>query len=188
MTILLSSAHLTGQVLPILSNSLQPASVNSISKGAIAISLPSIRNHSASAYASRYSEFETIQVSSPYDHVLHVQLHRPEKRNAFNQDMFREFLHCFHEINDDKQCRAVVVSGAGKMFTAGLDFADMMETIQYGSGSSKEGDDVARRAKFLRTMVVALQKSYNVMSKCAKPVIAAVHGINELHCTCIAFS
>lgn len=135
-----------------------------------------IRNYSASAYTTRYAEFETLEVSAPYDHVLHVQLNRPDKRNAMNRDLFREIFTCFSEINDDKQCRAVVLSGAGKTFSAGLDFSDMLEMMNHSSSKNTEGEDVATRAKFLRNMIILLQNSFNSIVKCPKPVIAAVHG------------
>ena len=132
-----------------------------------------LRNYSAAAYTTRYAEFETISVTAPFDHVLHVELNRPDKRNAMNRQMFREILDCFHEINDDKQCRAVVISAAGKDFSAGLDFEDMRDIISH---AQNQKDDIARKAKFLRNIVILLQKSFNVMAKCAKPVIATVHG------------
>ncbi len=136
-----------------------------------------IRNYSAAAYTTRYAEFETLVVTAPYDHVLHVQINRPDKRNAMNRDLFREILTCFNEINDDKQCRAVVVSGAGKTFSAGIDFSDMLEMMQHSAAANQtQGEDVATRAKFLRNMIVLLQNSFNSIAKCPKPVIAAVHG------------
>lgn len=33
--------------------------------------------------------------------------------------IFREFVTCFQQISEDKDCRAVVISGSGKVFTAG---------------------------------------------------------------------
>lgn len=135
-----------------------------------------IRNYSAAAYTTRYAEYETLQVSAPYDHVLHVQLNRPDKRNSMNRDVFREITNCFKEINDDKQSRVVVISGSGKTFTAGLDFADMLDMISHVSGNNADGMDVATRAKFLRNMIFLMQNSFNSVVRCSKPVIASIHG------------
>lgn len=133
-----------------------------------------VRNYSAAAYTSRYAEYETLQVSAPYEHVLHVQLNRPEKRNSMNRDVFREIQSCFNEINDDKQCRAVVISGIGKAFSAGLDFVDMIDMISSATKSSES--DVALRAKFLRHMIQLFQASFNQVVRCSKPVISSIHG------------
>lgn len=136
------------------------------------------RNYSAAAYTTRYADYECIQVTAPYDHVLHVELNRPEKRNAMNRDLFREITNCFNEIANDKQCRAVVISGAGKMFSAGIDYMDMMDmmtSVVSSSDSSTQRDDIASRAKFTRHMVALLQNSFTSISKCHKPVISAIH-------------
>ena len=140
------------------------------------------RSYSAAAYTTRYADYETIQVTAPLDHILHVELHRPERRNAFDRDMFREIKHCFNEIENDKQCRAVVISGTGKMFSAGVDLQDMMEMMtsymtpmMEGSVSHPRREDVAGRAKFIRHLVQSLQNCIASIQKCQKPVIAAVH-------------
>ena len=42
--------------------------------------------------------------------------------------MCREMVECFHQISDDSECRAVVLTGAGKLFTAGWNVADFNVT------------------------------------------------------------
>jgi len=135
-----------------------------------------VRNYSAAAYTTRYAEYETLEVSAPYDHILHIRLNRPDKRNSMNRDVFREITSCFSEINDDKQCRVVVLSAVGKTFCSGLDFGDMLDMISHVSGNNADGMDVATRAKFLRHMIILMQNSFNSVVRCSKPVIAAVHG------------
>ncbi|CAG2181893.1 unnamed protein product, partial [Oppiella nova] len=93
-----------------------------------------------------------------------------------NRDFFREVFSCFNEINDDKQSRVVVISGAGKTFSAGLDFNDMLDMIGHLTTTGPEAGDVATKAKFLRNMIILLQNSFNSIVKCSKPVIASVHG------------
>ncbi|XP_052023392.1 delta(3,5)-Delta(2,4)-dienoyl-CoA isomerase, mitochondrial [Apodemus sylvaticus] len=115
--------------------------------------------------------YESIQVTSAQKHVLHVQLNRPEKRNAMNRAFWREMVECFQKISKDSDCRAVVVSGAGKMFTSGIDLMDMASDILQPSG-----DDVARIAWHLRDLISQYQKTFTVIEKCPKPVIAAIHG------------
>ncbi|RWS29512.1 Delta(3:5)-Delta(2:4)-dienoyl-CoA isomerase-like protein, partial [Leptotrombidium deliense] len=138
-----------------------------------------IRKYSAAAYTGRY-EFETISVSSPFEHVLHVEINRPDVSNAMNKDMLHELLECFSRVQDDQHCRAVVISGTGKHFSAGLDFNDMKEMVN--KLSSKGGSDemsqmdAARKAKFIRSMILMFQESFTSLEKCGKPVICAING------------
>ncbi|ERE46486.1 delta(3,5)-Delta(2,4)-dienoyl-CoA isomerase, mitochondrial isoform X1 [Cricetulus griseus] len=114
--------------------------------------------------------YESLQVTSAQKHVLHVQLNRPEKRNAMNKAFWRELVECFQKISQDSDCRAVVLSGAGKMFTSGIDIMDMAHLLQ------APGDDAARTAWYLRDLISKFQKTFTVIEKCPKPVIAAIHG------------
>lgn len=114
--------------------------------------------------------FKTLQVTSPAEFVKNVELNRPEKRNAMNTDFWAEMVECFNKLALDQDCRVVILSGAGKMFTAGLDLMgnEMFQKVQ-------EIEDIGRRAFFTRRVVSLYQESFNVIEKCAKPVIAAVH-------------
>ena len=54
----------------------------------------------------------------------------------------REMTECFKTISQDQDCRAVIITGNGKHFTAGLDLSDV---VQGDLGSAMSGDgDVAR--------------------------------------------
>ncbi|XP_077838863.1 delta(3,5)-Delta(2,4)-dienoyl-CoA isomerase, mitochondrial isoform X3 [Macaca mulatta] len=115
--------------------------------------------------------YESLRVTSAQKHVLHVQLNRPNKRNAMNKAFWREMVECFNKISRDADCRAVVISGAGKMFTAGIDLMDLASDIL-----QPKGDDVARISWYLRDIITRYQETFSVIEKCPKPVIAAVHG------------
>lgn len=117
------------------------------------------------------SPFTTLAVSRPAESVTHVELHRPKKLNAMNKAFWREMVECFSEIADDQTCRVVVVSGAGKMFTAGIDLMDMA-----GDMMQPEGDDTARISWNVRKLVTKYQETFSVIEKCPKPVVVAVHG------------
>uniref|UniRef100_A0A8C7BC16 Delta(3,5)-Delta(2,4)-dienoyl-CoA isomerase, mitochondrial n=1 Tax=Neovison vison TaxID=452646 RepID=A0A8C7BC16_NEOVI len=115
--------------------------------------------------------YESLRVTAAQKHILHVQLNRPEKRNAMNKAFWREMVECFNKIAQDPDCRAVVISGAGKLFTAGIDLMDMaLEILQ------PQGDDVARTSWYLRSLISKYQETFSVIEKCPKPVIAAIHG------------
>ncbi|KAJ8414529.1 hypothetical protein AAFF_G00037310 [Aldrovandia affinis] len=115
--------------------------------------------------------FSTLSVSHPAIAVTHVELCRPAKRNAMNQAFWSEMVDCFSQIALDSECRVVVVSGAGKLFTAGIDLMDMAAHVL-----QPEGDDVARMSWNMRRIVTKYQETFSIIEKCPKPVVVAVHG------------
>ncbi|KFO71678.1 hypothetical protein N303_10009, partial [Cuculus canorus] len=83
----------------------------------------------------------------------------------------REMVECFQDIAQDSSTRAVVIAGAGSVFTAGIDLSDLGREFL-----AVEGEDTARRAWKLRQKIQEFQETFSVLEKCPKPVIAAVHG------------
>ncbi|KAM6289228.1 delta(3,5)-Delta(2,4)-dienoyl-CoA isomerase, mitochondrial [Aegotheles albertisi] len=114
----------------------------------------------------------SLRVRAERGRVLHVELNRPARRNAMDTAFWREMVECFRDISEDPSCRAVVISGAGKVFTAGIDLAEMGAEFLTG----EEDEDVARRGWRLRQKIQQYQETFNVLEKCPKPVIVAVHG------------
>ncbi|XP_063168714.1 delta(3,5)-Delta(2,4)-dienoyl-CoA isomerase, mitochondrial isoform X2 [Candoia aspera] len=115
--------------------------------------------------------YETLKLERVRGKVLHVELNRPEKRNAMNVAFWREMVECFNKIAQDSECHVVVISGAGKMFTSGIDLMDMGSVFLMA-----EGDDMARKAWNIRKKIRDYQESFTVLEKCPKPIIAAIHG------------
>ncbi|XP_028320934.1 delta(3,5)-Delta(2,4)-dienoyl-CoA isomerase, mitochondrial isoform X1 [Gouania willdenowi] len=127
-----------------------------------------IRAMSSSGPTSPYT---TLSICRPTPSITHVELHRPEKRNAMNKAFWREMVQCFNEISDDSDCRVVLVSGAGKIFTAGIDLMDMASDVL-----QPDGDDTARISWNLRRTITKYQETFSVIERCPKPVLVAVHG------------
>jgi len=75
----------------------------------------------------------------------------------------------FEQIKADSDVRAVIVSGAGRLFTAGLDLTD--NAI---SGMDRSRDP-ARTAYNLRPRILDLQETFTAIEMSDKPVIAVVH-------------
>ncbi|XP_035536031.1 delta(3,5)-Delta(2,4)-dienoyl-CoA isomerase, mitochondrial [Morone saxatilis] len=115
--------------------------------------------------------YTTLAISHPAEFVTHVELHRPKKLNAMNKAFWSEMVDCFNEIAGNPECRVVVVSGAGKIFTAGIDLMDMASDVL-----QPEGDDTARVSWNLRKIITKYQETFSVIEKCPKPVVVAVHG------------
>ena len=55
------------------------------------------------------------------DHVARITLNRPEAANALNMEMGRDLMHAAIRCSEDKSVRAVILTGAGRMFCGGGD-------------------------------------------------------------------
>lgn len=130
-----------------------------------------LSNVSSSASALEpYKSFTDITVTSPALRVLHVQLNRPDKKNAMRAKTFAEIKACFDAINHDKHFRSVVLSGSGSMFCSGIDL------MSFASLGSVAIEDPSRKALVFRQFVTDHQQPIISVYTCCKPVIAAVHG------------
>ncbi|NXS93513.1 ECH1 protein, partial [Jacana jacana] len=117
--------------------------------------------------------FTTLRVTPEGDgRILHVELNRPEKRNAMNAAFWREMVECFQDIEQDPTCRAVVISGAGKIFTAVP--GDLLGAGEGGTGMGRghRGDQGGVGGG--DTLIPIPHCPLPL--QCPKPVIAAVHG------------
>jgi methylglutaconyl-CoA hydratase len=74
--------------------------------------------------------------------VEYVTLNRPDVRNAFNDEVIAELTAWAGGVRDDRELRAVVLAGAGKVFSAGADANWMARMIGY---SREENLNDARR-------------------------------------------
>lgn len=111
------------------------------------------------------NERVTIEVE---DHVAQVRLVRGDKMNALDPDMFEAILRAQFALSKSEGVRAVVLSGEGRAFCAGLDLASMASVGQndttpltertYGNANKYQEVSVGWR-------------------KLPMPVIAAVHGV-----------
>ncbi len=102
------------------------------------------------------------------DGLAHVRLARAEKLNGLDLPMLRGLVDAAREIRRDKSVRAVLLSGEGDAFSAGLDFASV----------AKQPAAVARAfAKVPRLQKLNLfQRCCWVWRDLPVPVVAALHG------------
>ena len=61
------------------------------------------------------------------DHVADVRLNRPEKMNAINGGMWQALNEAGERLAEHRGIRAVVLSGNGRAFCAGLDMASFQQ-------------------------------------------------------------
>ena len=69
------------------------------------------------------SSYQTIEIERTGNVAL-VTLNRPKSLNAFDTGMRREFIKAAREVNNDETIRVVVLTGAGRGFSAGADLAE----------------------------------------------------------------
>jgi 2-(1,2-epoxy-1,2-dihydrophenyl)acetyl-CoA isomerase len=90
-----------------------------------------------------------------------LTLNRPERANSFNFEMINELRIALTDAEQNPQARCVVITGSGKVFSAGQDISEM-----------KRGEKISYREH--------LEKTYNPLilqiRNMGKPVVAAVNG------------
>ncbi len=101
------------------------------------------------------------------DHVAHVTLTRPDKRNAVDPEMAEAIVGAGHALQE-ADIRAVVLSGAGQAFCAGLDVMSFAALAQ--------GDPQALVLPRSHGDTNLFQEVAMVWHRLPVPVIAALHG------------
>ncbi|MBO1075052.1 enoyl-CoA hydratase/isomerase family protein [Roseomonas marmotae] len=105
-------------------------------------------------------ELTTIQLEVA-EGVAAVTLNRPPV-NAQNRRLREELLWLFDTLSDREDVRAIVLTGAGKNFSAGADIKERVGLVQ-------EPGDYLRHNRLTREF-------FHCVADCAKPVICAVNG------------
>lgn len=116
-------------------------------------------------------EFYQVEKKPP---IAWVYLNRPEKKNAMNPPAWRESIPIFADLDVDKTIRAVIVSGRGPCFSAGIDLMGMAQELP----ELMEKDQRGGTKWGLIKKIYPLQDAMSCIEWCRKPVIAAIHG----HC------
>jgi len=112
------------------------------------------------------------------DGVVELQLARADKMNALDPAMFDALIEAGEALRSDTAVRAVVISGQGKAFCAGLDMASFERMGQDAAsavlGAGAVGTDLSVRTHGISN---AAQYVAMVWREVPVPVIAAVHGV-----------
>ncbi|GAC1314613.1 MAG: crotonase/enoyl-CoA hydratase family protein [Acidimicrobiales bacterium] len=109
--------------------------------------------------------------------VADVRLNRPDKMNALDPAMFAAIDAMGERLKNEPGLRAVVLSGEGRAFCAGLDFGTFQVMAGGGDGSAERvPDGNAGLIKDGRITHVGQQVCW-VWQELEVPVIAAVHGV-----------
>lgn len=94
-----------------------------------------------------------------------ITLQRPEKRNALSRALIEEIAQAFDDLHQERKVRAVVLTGSGKAFCAGMDLDEMLAASKADNAWHIWQED----AVLYRDLV-------EKMLRFPKPIIAAVNG------------
>jgi len=102
--------------------------------------------------------YKTVIVEQK-EHVGVITLNRPETMNTFSSEMAKELNQALIQFDNDKEVRVVVVKGAGKAFSVGIDVSEFFGKSQ----------------REYKEWVGLMEQMNHVIAYMKKPVIASVH-------------
>lgn len=103
------------------------------------------------------------------DGVATITLNKPERLNAFDNEMLTEWADAIHRADHDRGVRAIIITGAGRGFCSGMNVASEAG----GSGVLRTEASVADRRHSLRDRVHPIPRA---LIQLEKPYIAAING------------
>jgi enoyl-CoA hydratase/carnithine racemase len=112
-------------------------------------------------------------IVSTHDGVADVRMNRAEKMNALDAAMFAALVETGRALATDRSVRAVVLSGEGRAFCAGLDFSSFMAM----AGGERERPERNLTDRDPNSPANHAQLAGWVWQELPVPVIAAVHGV-----------
>ena len=108
----------------------------------------------------------TLELDRPRSGVVVVRLNRPERLNAINEVMQTELSQALGDLAADPSVHAVVLTGAGRGFCAGIDMRD------FGPNAPEATAPALDRMRFQEAMAALAE----AVRQLPQPVIAAVNG------------
>jgi enoyl-CoA hydratase len=91
-----------------------------------------------------------------------ITLNRPDQRNALSRELRSRLVEAFHALGRDSAVRAMVVTGAGKAFCAGLDLKELGRLGVSAGGPGEDPDEI---------------NVLKAMGEVAQPIIGAINGV-----------
>jgi enoyl-CoA hydratase/carnithine racemase len=134
-------------------------------------------------------KYEQIQYSVD-EHVACITLNRPDRLNAWTNQMAVEVRHALHSGGDDQDVRVIVLTGAGRGFCAGADMAELKSVSSETIIMPDRMDNAEHSVSVLTGTPTEAEldpdnkfdarpdfrKRYNYLMAIPKPIIAAVNG------------
>jgi enoyl-CoA hydratase len=104
--------------------------------------------------------YQTILYDSSALPIVRITLNQPEKRNPISPRSLGELMHALQRVSENDDARVVVLTGAGKAFSAGGDLSQL-------SGASQPDSEIEPAS-----LVTSLERMHDL----GKPIIAMVNG------------
>jgi methylglutaconyl-CoA hydratase len=108
---------------------------------------------------------EPIVLYEPRPPAVLITLNRANKLNALSQPLISALAEAFQRAADDPAARCVILTGAGRVFCAGMDLAELSDSLQRPGDTQEIWDNALRLANL-----------YDLIYSLPKPTIAAVNG------------
>ena len=105
--------------------------------------------------------YQSLLVEVGEDQVGVITLNRPDQLNVFNATMAQELAQALMEMEAESKVHVIVLKGAGKAFSAGIDITGFWD----------------KTACEYKDWVELMEKGLQTMMSIGKPVIAQVHGV-----------
>jgi len=108
------------------------------------------------------------------NHVAHVVMNRPDKRNSMIREFWEELPQLVRDIDNGSKARVIVISSTGPHFTSGLDtslFGDLAQT----DAETKEEQALQAQSIFYNE-VTRLQKTFTALEAARIPILIAIQG------------
>ena len=109
---------------------------------------------------------ETVELARPCGGVVILRLNRPQRLNAINEAMQTELRGALNDLAADPKVHAVVLTGAGRGFCAGIDMRDFGPSMLDASAPALD------RMRFQERMAALTE----AVRELPQPVVAAVNG------------
>ena len=122
--------------------------------------------------------YETLACSLS-DRVLTITLNRPERLNAFTVQMAEDLIAAFNRASDDDAVGAIIVTGAGRAFCAGMDLGREGNVLGLNEALHPSLDELHERLDDPEIVAGVRDTGGRVtlaIFDCKKPVIAAING------------
>lgn len=111
-----------------------------------------------------------VQIEQTDDHVVRVTYDRPDVMNAYNESLLRGAVDAFERLDERDEVRAIILTGAGDAFCAGVDLSDMPLTSEMDFAEYETGlglfQNVVRTIRGIDTPVIAAVNGYALGAGC----------------------
>lgn len=122
--------------------------------------------------------FRTLEVSTS-ERIQTITMNRPEQMNSFTVEMANELVEAFNSASEDDQVGAIIVTGAGRAFCAGMDLSAPGNVFGLDETLAPTVADMTDRLDEQEIIDGVRDTGGRVVLaifECKKPVIGAING------------